>query len=95
MSVLNQPLDITHRHSRVGSGAETFKLEFRGGWDRYKRLRSVAEAFCSEADDLKATMRVAGEFEEGLDISGQQFAGIRDVLSALELGKITVEAVPA
>jgi len=30
MSVLNQPLDITHRHSRVGSGAETWSPDIDG-----------------------------------------------------------------
>ena len=37
-------------------------------------------------------MRVTGEFEEGLE-RGAQFGAIRDVLVALELGKISVEAV--
>ena len=77
-----------------GAGAESFKLEFRGGWDRYKRLRSLAEAFSGEADELKATMRVACEFDDGLEVAGMQFATIRDVLTALELGKISVEAIP-
>jgi len=77
-----------------GATAESFTLSFRGGWDRYKRLRSLAEAFCSEADELKATMRVTGEFEEGLEVAGMQFAMIRDVLATLELGKISVEATP-
>ena len=77
-----------------GAGAESFTLNFRGGWDRYKRLRSLAEAFCGEADELKATMRVACEFDDGLEVSGMQFATIRDVLTALELGKISVEAIP-
>ena len=76
-----------------GVGAESFKLEFRGGWDRYKRLKSLAEAFCNEADELKATMRVVGEFEDGLEVMGTQFATMRDVLATLELGKIYVEGM--
>jgi len=78
-----------------GQGAESFTLNFRGGWDRYKRLKSLAEAFCGEADELKATMRVAGEFEDGLEVAGAQFATMRDVLATLEMGKISVEAIPA
>ena len=77
-----------------GAGAESFTLNFRGGWDRYKRLKSLAEAFCGEADELKATMRVAGEFEDGLEVAGAQFATMRDVLATLEMGKISVEAIP-
>jgi len=78
-----------------GAGAESFTLNFRGGWDRYKRLKSLAEAFCGEADELKATMRVAGEFEDGLEPAGAQFTTMRDVLATLEMGKVSVEAVPA
>ncbi|OQA44952.1 MAG: hypothetical protein BWY52_01458 [Chloroflexi bacterium ADurb.Bin325] len=77
-----------------GTAAESFTLNFRGGWDRYKRFRSLVEAFGSEADELKATMRVAGEFEDGLEVAGAQFAAIRDVLTTLELGRISVEGIP-
>ncbi|MGC8781226.1 MAG: hypothetical protein ACP5UQ_10210, partial [Anaerolineae bacterium] len=77
-----------------GTAAESFTLNFSGGWDRYKRLRSLVETFCNEADELKASMRVVGEFEDGLEVDGPQFATIRDVLAALELGKIGVEAIP-
>jgi len=78
-----------------GAHAETFKLEFQGGWDRYKRLKPVAEAFCGEADELKVTMRVIGEFEDGMEVNGAQFTTIRDVLATLEMGKISAEAIPA
>ncbi len=77
-----------------GASMESFKLQFRGGWDRYKRLRSLVEAFCSEADELKAAMRVVGEFEDSLEVDGPQFATIRDVLATLELGKVSIEAIP-
>jgi hypothetical protein len=77
------------------AGGETFEVKFNGGWERYKRLRTVVEAFCTEADQLTGKMRVEAEFEHGLEVGGQQFAIMRDVLATLELGKITVEAVPA
>lgn len=77
-----------------GTAAESFTLNFQGGWDRYKRLRSLVETFCNEADELKAAMSVIGEFEDGLEAAGEQFATMRDVLATLEMGKINVEAVP-
>jgi hypothetical protein len=73
---------------------ETFKQEFKGGWDRYKRLKTVLEPFLQEAEELKASMRVACTFEGGLDPTGAQLATIRDVLSALDLGRVTIETVP-
>jgi hypothetical protein len=73
---------------------EMFKQEFRGGWDRYKRLKSVLEPFLQEADELKVKMRVACTFDGGLDPKGAQFNTIRDVLSTLELGRVMIEAVP-
>ncbi len=74
--------------------AESFDLTFKGSWDRYKRVKSLTDAFGQEADELKVTMRVNAEFDGGLEVSGQQFQTIRDVLVALEVGKVIVEAVP-
>lgn len=76
-----------------GNG-ETFRQEFQGGWDRYKRLKSVVEPFLQEANEVKVKMRVACTFEGGLNPTGAQFNTIRDVLSTLDLGRITIEAVP-
>ena len=92
IATFGQPVVASGPGSAAG---ETFKLEFRGGWDRYKRLKPLTEAFCSEANELKATMRVVGEFEDGLEVAGAQFGTMRDVLAALEMGKISVEAIPA
>ena len=73
---------------------ETFNQTFKGSWERYKRLRTVIEAFGQEADELKVGMRVGALFEDELEIAGIQFITIRDVLVTLELGKIQLEAVP-
>ena len=77
-----------------GANAESFQQTFRGGWDRFKRVKNLADTFAQEADELKLTMRLAAEFDEGLQVSGTQFQTVRDVLVALEIGKVTVEAVP-
>ena len=75
--------------------SESFELTFKGGWDRYKRIKNLTDAFGQEADELKVMMRVNAEFDSGLEVSGQQFQTIRDVLVTLEVGKVIVEAVPA
>lgn len=78
-----------------GEKKELFKSEFEGSWDRYKRLKGVVEPFLTEADELRCMMRVAGEFEAGLDVTSSQFTTIRDVLNTLDLGRVFVEAIPA
>ena len=78
-----------------GANAESFQQTFRGGWERFKRIKNLEDAFGQEADELKITMRIAAEFDAGLEVGGAQFQTMRDVLAALEIGKVTVEAVPA
>lgn len=75
-------------------GRESFTQTFTGSWDRYKRLKSITEAFTQEAGDLKVRLLASGAFENGLEIDGDQFALIRDVLVTLEVGRIRLEAIP-
>ncbi len=77
-----------------GAAAEAFEQTFQGGWDRYKRLRTITDAFGQEATELKARMRVRGEFDPGIEVGSPQFETIRDVLITLEVGKVLVEAAP-
>ncbi len=76
------------------SSQEAFSQSFKGGWDRYKRLKTTTDSFGQEADELKVVMRVGAEFEGGLEVQDVQFGTIRDVLVTLELGKIYLEAIP-
>lgn len=78
-----------------GPEGESFSLEFSGGWERYKRFKSLTDAFAQEASELKITLRVGMDFDGGLEVNEQDFLNIRDILTALEVGKIQVEAVPA
>ena len=73
---------------------ENFTQTFKGGWDRYKRLKSITDTFGQEAGELKVRMLVGAFFDDGLEVVGDQYGTIRDVLSTLELGKIALEAVP-
>jgi len=79
---------------RSEKGDEEYSQKFRGSWERYKRLKSTVDSFAREADELKATMRVGAEFEDGLEVPGDQFTMIRDVLLTLEIGKVQVEVLP-
>ena len=74
-------------------GQETFTQSFEGGWQLYKRLKTVTDNFAQEASALNVRMRAAAAFDDGLEIAGDQFATMRDVLVSLGLGKIVVEGV--
>jgi len=77
--------------AEFGTG-ETLMLTFNGGWDRYKRLKQVTDPFGQEANKLRVEMKLVAEFPEGLDPLGEQFGMIRDILTSLQFGKLTVEA---
>ena len=76
-------------------GEEEFKLEFRGSWQRYKRIKQVTDALCQEASNASVRMEVRLEFEGGLAPASEQFQTVRDVLVNLGVGRILVEGVPA
>jgi len=72
---------------------ETFTMDFKGGWDRYKRIKDVAESMAREASQLNIQIMVTLRFPEGLPLHGEALGSMRDVLSSLGLGTMTVEAV--
>lgn len=74
--------------------SETFDLAIQSGWERYKRLKSISDAFAQEAEDLKITLTLGMEFESGLDVNSADFLTIRDILATLEVGKISLDAFP-
>ena len=77
-----------------GEKKEWFKQEFSGTWNRYKRIKNIVDAFGAEAAQFSVKMRLGADFEDGMEVNGDQFLGMRDVLSALEVGRVSVEGVP-
>jgi hypothetical protein len=77
------------------AGDEALTLTFRGGWERYKRLKQVTDAFAGEAQKGHVNVTVRADFPDGLEIPGPQFEAIRDVLANLELGKVVLNAESA
>ena len=75
-------------------GSETFHLNFKGTWDRYKRIKTLTDAFAQEADEFKMSLRVGVEYEGGLEVNSSDYLTMRDVLVTLEVGKINLEAIP-
>ncbi len=73
---------------------ESFSQAFRGSWERYKRLKAVVESFAAEADELTARLAVSASFEHGLEVNGEQYSAMREILTTLQIGKIKLEAFP-
>jgi len=77
------------------SAGEKFSVEFAGTWDRYKRLKTVTDAFSQEATNASVRVALHADFETPLEVAGDQFGTIRDVLNNLGMGRIIVDAEPA
>lgn len=74
---------------------EQLSLSFSGGWDRYKRVKTLTDAFGQEASKVAVKMTVRADFPEGLAVPSEQFQTMRDVLVTLGLGKLVVDAEAA
>jgi hypothetical protein len=75
--------------------SESFKVTFAGSWDRYKRVKTLTDELSKEASNANVKLVLRAEFDSDLDVGGDQFTMIRDVLESLGIGKIAVEAVPS
>lgn len=73
---------------------EQARVEFQGGWERYKRLKQVTEPFAQEANKLTAFTTLIMEFPQGLEVRGDQFRAIRTAFDQLPFGAIEVRAEP-
>ena len=73
---------------------EQFSLSFKGGWDRYKRVKTLTDQFGQEATKVTVRTLLRADFADGLEVASDQFQTIRDVFTTLNLGKLTVDAEP-
>ena len=80
-------------NTEFGEG-QTFTATFNGPWDRYKRLKSITDAFAKEASKASARMNLSLDFQEGLDLQDDMFSMMKEILTTLEIGKIQVTAEP-
>lgn len=68
------------------------KCRSKGSRDRYKRLKTVTDAFGQEATKVAITTTLKAEFPDGLPVDGAQYQAIRDVFTTLGMGKLNVDA---
>lgn len=74
---------------------EQFSLNFKGSWDRYKRVKQLTDAFGQEASKVTVKCTLRATFPEGLPVDSTQFGNLRDIFAQLGMGKIVVEAEEA
>lgn len=78
--------------AELGPG-DVLRVEFRGPWDRYRRLKDGLEVLLGQATRLEAQAAI----ECGFDNDGGTVArlmAIREVLRSLNLGRVAVSAEP-
>jgi len=74
--------------------SEKIVVDFRGNWDRYRRLRTVTDAFGKEASKASVNIMLQIEHVDGLAVTGEHFQQVRDVFTSLISGKMVVKAEP-
>jgi hypothetical protein len=76
-------------------GGETFSLTFAGSWDRYKRVKTLTDAFGQEASRVTVKTELRADFPEGLEVASEQFQTMREVFAGLNLNTLVLDARPA
>jgi hypothetical protein len=74
--------------------AESLNVSYRGGWERYKRLKPVTDAFGQEATKFTARTTLTIRWPDGLAADGPELASIRDVFATLGFGRLVIDARP-
>jgi hypothetical protein len=74
--------------------SEKFIIDFKGNWDRYRRLRTITDVFGKEASKVSVNITLHVEHGDGLAVDGKQFQDMRDVFTSLISGKMVVNAEP-
>jgi len=83
---------------------QTYNAEFGEGqylsnkialdWNLYRRLKQVTDALAQEATKFVHITRLTAGFPDGLDVQGDQFRTIHEVLTTVGLDKIQLEGEP-
>lgn len=67
----------------------------RGAWNRYKRVKTLTDAFGQEATKISVKMTLRADFPDGLEVDNGDYQTIRDIFTTLGMGKLTVDAEPS
>ncbi len=72
---------------------DDLKLVFRGPWERYRALKDATDSLFRQAPGFHARAALTIDFEPG-EGTPDRLNGIREVLRALDIGRVTVKAEP-
>jgi len=64
------------------------------GWDLYRRLKQVTDGLAQEATKFVTTTTLTARFPGGLDLQGDRFRTIHEVLTTVGLDRVELEAEP-
>ncbi len=84
---------VEQRYSAEFGEGQSLFIQGALHWDLYKRLKQVTDGLAQEATRFTTVTTLIARFPDGLEVEGEQFGTIRDVLTAMELGPIEVEGV--
>lgn len=70
---------------------ENINISFNGGWDRYRRVKTLTDALGQEASALTVKTLLRMTFADDLEIDSDQFSTMRDIFSQLGFGKLVVD----
>ncbi|MBN1856440.1 MAG: ATP-binding protein [Dehalococcoidia bacterium] len=73
---------------------DTFQVRFAGSWERYKQVKNLTDAFGKQADKVNVSTQLQADFDNGLDLDGDQFETMKDVFAQLGFGKLSLVAEP-
>ena len=74
---------------------EMFSLTFAGTWNRYKRVKTMTDAFGQEATKVSVKMTLRADFTDGLEVDNEDYQTIRDIFTTLGMGKLIVDVEPS
>jgi hypothetical protein len=71
---------------------EHMELTFQGGWDRYKRLKQVSDAFASESERANIDFHLVVDFDGVIELGNTQLVTIQQILSQMSMGPVQLSA---
>jgi len=83
---------------------QTYNAEFGEGqylsnrvmlrWELYRRLKQVTDALAQEATKFMTTTTLVAHFRDGLEVQGDQFRTVHEVMTTVGLDTIELEGEP-
>lgn len=73
------------------SDGDSFNVDFRGNWDRYRRLKNLTDAIASEAERISDTnLEIRKTYTEKVN-PVSELQSMKEILSSMGIGRILVQ----